>query len=283
MTTHLVIPDTQVKEGVPLDHLEWIGRYILDKRPDTVVHLGDHWDMPSLSSYDRGKIQFEGRRYKADVLAGNRALKALDHPVDQFNYGRRRRGQDEYLPRRVLLRGNHEYRILRAVEENAHLEGIIGYHDLDTRDWEVHDFLVPVDIDGISYSHFFANPMTGKPIGGMALTRLKTIGTSFTMGHQQTLDYALRFVRGRSQHALVAGSCSLHEEDYKGPQGNAYWNGIIMKHQVEDGSYDPMFVSLDYLCRRYEGVTLASFMADRYPDVPLSPWNPLSRDDRVDP
>lgn len=274
MTRHIVIPDTQVKPGSPTDHLEWIGRYILEKRPDVVVHLGDHWDMESLSHYDRGKLQFEGRRYKADVEAGNAALRILDHPVDQFNYGRRRRGQDEYAPRKVLLRGNHEHRIIRAVEEAAHLEGLIGYHDLNDRDWEVHDFLEPVDVDGITYSHFLANPLTGKPYGGMALTRLKTVGTSFTMGHVQTLDYAIRFVKGRSQHALIAGSCSLHEEDYKGYQGNSYWNGIIVKNQVEDGSYDPSFVSLDYLCRKYEDMTLKEFMVFKYPDVELSPWNP---------
>jgi hypothetical protein len=93
----------------------------------------------------------------------------------------------------------------------------------------------------------------------MALTRLKTIGHSFTMGHQQTLDYAVRYVNDRSQHALIAGACYLHDEDYKGPQGNKHWRGIVVCHQVEQGSYDPMFVSLDYLCRRYEEQPLEQF------------------------
>jgi hypothetical protein len=101
--------------------------------------------------------------------------------------------------------------------------------------------------------------MSGRPLGGAAAGRLKQIGHTFTMGHQQTLDYAIRFVAGRSHHGLIAGACYLHDEDYKGPQGNAHWRGLIVKHQVEDGSYDPMFVSLDYLCRRYEGVSLTKF------------------------
>jgi hypothetical protein len=84
------------------------------------------------------------------------------------------------------------------------------------------------------------------------------------MGHQQVLDYAIRFVAGRSQHALIAGSCYLHHEKYLGEQGNHHWRGCIVKHQVEHGSYDPMFVSLDYLCRRFEGVPLAKFMAHVY-------------------
>ena len=110
--------------------------------------------------------------------------------------------------------------------------------------------------------------MTGKPYGGQNIeTRLKTIGHTFSMGHQQTLMYGLRFVAGKSQHGLVAGACYLHDEDYKGPQGNAHWRGIIVKHQVKDGSYDPMFISLDYLCRRYEGSSLENFLSKKYPNL----------------
>lgn len=271
MTTHFVIPDTQVKPGVPTDHLRWIGHYILDRRPDVVVHLGDHWDMPSLSSWDRGRLQMEGRRYADDVKAGNSGLALITDPLDKHNANRRRKHQTEYEPRLVLLRGNHEDRIRRAVEENAHLEGAIGYDDLKSPGWEVHDFLKPVFIDGIGYSHFWANPMTGKPYGGMITTRLKTIGHSFTMGHVQTLDTGVRFIHGPNgpvqQRGLVAGACYLHNEDYKGHQGNAHWRGVIVKHQVRDGGYDLMEVSLDYLCQKYEGMHLVDFLNDRYPNL----------------
>lgn len=257
--THVVIPDTQVKAGVPTAHLRWIGQYIADRKPDVVVHLGDHWDMPSLSSYDRGKKQMEGRRYMIDVEAGNKGMRILDAPRLQFNERQRRNGKKQYRPELHLLRGNHEHRITRAIESDATLDGKLGFGDLESPGWTVHDFLEPVTIDGIIYSHYFYNPMSGRPFSGQARTRLNTIGHTFTMGHQQTLDYALRFVNGQSQHGLVAGACYLHQEDYKGPQGNGHWRGIIVKHQVEHGSYDPMFVSLDYLCRRYEGTTLSEF------------------------
>jgi len=84
-------------------------------------------------------------------------------------------------------------------------------------------------------------------------------------GHQQTLDFAVRFLaNGAQQFGLVAGACYLHDEDYLGPQGNAHWRGVVVLHQVEDGAADPMFVSLDYLCRRYEGVRLAKFTARKF-------------------
>lgn len=259
---HVVIPDTQAKPGVPTDHLAWISQYIVDQFMDkpnvTLVHLGDHFDMPSLSSYDRGRRAMEGRRVDADIEAGNDAFRILDGALYHANVKRRKSAR--WQPRKVFLMGNHEDRVSRAVDDNAQLDGVLSLDMLDTLDWERHGFLEPVFIDGVGYSHYWANPMTGRPYGGMALTRLKTIGHSYSMGHQQTLDHAMRFVAGRSQHALIAGACYLHEEDYKGPQGNAHWRGIVVCHEVQAGGYDLMTVSLRYLCRRYEGVDLEDFL-----------------------
>lgn len=58
----LVIGDTQIKPDVDLSYMTAVGRYIADKQPDVVVHIGDSIDFPSLSSYDKGKKSFEGRR-----------------------------------------------------------------------------------------------------------------------------------------------------------------------------------------------------------------------------
>ena len=275
MRTHLVIPDTQIKPGVPLEHLSWIGRYIVKRKPDVIVHLGDHYDFPSLSYYDRGKLSFEGRRYKADIRAGHEALDILEGPLNAYNQERKERKEKQYKPEKHYILGNHEERANRAAQDNPELSGLVGTEEIteywEARDWNVHKFQHVADIDGVWYVHYVANPMTGKPLGGMVETRLKNVGNSFTMGHVQTLMHGIRYVGRKQQHGLVAGSCYLHDEDYKGPSshesmisGNHHWRGIIVKHQVEDGSYDPMFVSLDYLCREYEGIRLNEFMMRRY-------------------
>jgi hypothetical protein len=36
-----------------------------------------------------------------------------------------------------------------------------------------------------------------------------------------------------------------------GAQGNHYWRGIVVLHEVNDGCFDEMFVSLDFLKKRY--------------------------------
>lgn len=265
IATHIVIPDTQAKPGVPTDHLRWIGQYIVDhfagKANVKIIHLGDHADMPSLSSYDRGKKSMEGRRYVEDIKAANAAFDVLCKPLDDYNAHRRALKEKQWWPERYITLGNHCDRITRAAEDDAQLEGLVSLDHLNfaRHGWTVVPFLKPLFLDGIGYVHYWQNPMTGKPLGGQAIGRLKTIGHSYSMGHQQVLDYAIRFVNGQSQHGLVAGACYLHDEDYKGYQGNAHWRGIIVCHEVHDGSYDPMFLSLDYLCRRYEGKSLAQW------------------------
>ncbi|MCP5016252.1 MAG: hypothetical protein GY938_13415 [Ketobacter sp.] len=259
---HLFIPDTQVKPGVPIDHLAWIGKYIVEKKPDVVIHAGDHADMPSLSSYDRGKKAMEGRRYQADVKAARRGWDVLNGPIEKHNKKKKKNKEKQYKPRKVITLGNHEHRITREVESDARLEGIVSVDNLglERYGWEVIPFLELVEIDGVFYSHYFANPMTGKPYGGMIQTRLKTIGFSFTQGHVQMKDTGELFrANGDVVRGCVAGACYLHDEHYKGPQGNNHWRGIIYKHQVQNGNYDLMEVSLDFLCRHYEGVSLADY------------------------
>lgn len=245
--THLVIPDTQCKPGVPNDHLRWLNRYALDKysdKPLTVVHLGDHWDMPSLSTYDKGKGKMEGRRYQADIEAGNQAFEILTDGWDT---------QPQWD--KHFLFGNHEERILRAVNDNPQLDGLLSLDSCITPpDWQRHPFLEVVKLHGVNYSHYFYHPRTGRPYGGDNVElRLKTVGASFVMGHQQGLLQGMRYSLGKQLVGLVAGSFYQHDEDYLGPQANTHWRGFVVLHNVHDGEFDTMSVPLDYLCIRYEG------------------------------
>lgn len=253
--THLVIPDTQVRPGIALDYLGWIGEYIVRKRPDVIVHLADHADMPSLSSYDKGKRSAEGKRVQDDIQAAIQGMEVLLTPLWNLQKQQREAGEKVYSPRMVLTLGNHEDRITRHVNANPELHGFLSIDDLKYKEmgWEVIPFLTPINIDGINYCHYFPNVMTGKPLGGTAANMLKTIGASFTMGHRQTLDVAHRQLPsdGQRQWGLIVGAAYVHEEEYKGYQGNFHWRGVVVKHNVKNGSYDPLFVSLDWLEAEY--------------------------------
>jgi hypothetical protein len=253
LTKHLWIPDTQVRKGVPTDHIEALGNYILEKQPDVIVIAGDWWDMPATSRWNSVKEQ-EGLRIIDDIEAGNKAMDLLWKPLYKYQEMRARNKQKVYRPERHFLFGNHEHHIERFADNNPVVEKLLGYHLLNVEKHGLiqHKFLHPVDIDDIWYCHYFYNPNSGKPYGGMVETRLKNIGHSFTQGHTQgLLCGTLIRPNGRVDRGLVAGSFYQHDEGYKGPQGNHHFQGVIMKHEVKKGYYDMMEVSVDFLRRKY--------------------------------
>jgi hypothetical protein len=84
------------------------------------------------------------------------------------------------------------------------------------------------------------------------LNQLIKVGHTFCVGHKQTLDIATRYViDGTQQWGIVAGACYQHDEDFKGPQGNDHFRGVLMLHNVHNGNFDPCVVSLKYLGEKY--------------------------------
>jgi hypothetical protein len=247
---HAVIPDVQAKPGVSNDHLEHVGNYLAEKEPDVIIVIGDFADMPSLSSYDKGKKSFEGRTYKADIEAAIESMQKMLAPIERKNVLRKQRGLKAYRPRGILTLGNHEQRILRAIEEDRKLDGTIKMEDLcyEKFGFEVYPFLEIVDVDGIEYSHYFTSGVMGRPVSS-ASALLRTRHKSATMGHVQHSDMVIH--PRTQQRALFCGTCYTHDEDYLGPQGNDCRRQIIMKHDVHDGKYDICEVSLSYLAKKY--------------------------------
>jgi hypothetical protein len=253
MSKILVIPDVQAKPGVDFSFLRRIGCYIVEKKPDVVVCIGDWADLPSLSSYDKGKKSFEGRRYKRDIEAAQFAMQALLGPLNEYNEMRRRNKKGEYKPRMVLTLGNHEARISRAVEDDPKLDGMLSIKDLAYEEygWEVYPFLERVIIDGVAFSHYFTTGLMGRP-ASTAQAQLRKANMSCVAGHQQgkQIAYATR-ADGKTITSIIAGSCYEHDEAYLGAQGNQHYRGLLMLHEVNDGAFDEMWVSLAYLNQRY--------------------------------
>lgn len=245
--TIFIIPDTQCKQGVSLEYLHWVGSYIAYKKPDIIVHLGDHYDMASLSSYDKGQLSAEGRRIKADMDAGAEGIRILESYINSV---------PNYKPRKVVTLGNHEDRIERFVSTHPEFEGYIGVDRLAFSDygWEVCPFLTPVNICGINFVHYIQNPMTGKPLGGTALNRLKNVGESFVMGHVQTYDFCQRPLQlsGKHQIGLIAGACYIHDEGYKGVQGNHHFRGCVMLYECADGYAMHKAITLTHMKELFE-------------------------------
>jgi hypothetical protein len=165
---HFILPDTQVKPGVILNHFQWAANAVLEYMPDVLVHLGDHWDMQSLSQWDKGKMSAEGRAYEDDIASGNYAMDLFMRPIRRKQMrqlrallGNRRwrrmspeakryvdrciEAQRVILPvpaelkpflwalRCVFTIGNHEQRIARHIEANPELRHTLGYHSFNLK------------------------------------------------------------------------------------------------------------------------------------------------------
>lgn len=251
MNKVLTIFDTQIRpDNLELNRplLEAIGQLIVDERPTHVVHIGDNYDMKSLCHYDFGKnnrLVFDGREVDADVQAGNKALSLIVGPLEQLQQRQRDNKKKAYQPKLHFTMGNHEQRVDRFNE----LKGLVDLkYDIEQFGFEVHPFLKPVKVGGVSFVHYAYNPLSGRPIGGTAEFRLNKLKMSFVQGHEQVFKYAQEYLNdGRKISALICGSCYLHEEEYKGWQGNNHFRGVAMLHNVKDGMYDLEQISVERL------------------------------------
>lgn len=249
--THLVIPDCHAHPDFGNDRADWLAALIRDLKPDVVVNLGDAADMPSLSSYDKGKRSFVGRSYAADIDSHLEFQDRLWGPV---------KAAKKKLPYRVVLEGNHEHRIEKALDLSPELEGTIGFSDYDFDSY--YDRVVRyrgstpgvVDIDGVTYAHYFISGVMGRPVGGErpATALIQKKFSSCTQGHTHTFDYAVRTdVNGERVQALVCGVYQDYEADWAGDVNGLWYPGVAIKRDVEKGQYDLQWVSMNALRREY--------------------------------
>ena len=241
-----VIPDTQCRPGVDLSHLRWCGEYLARKRPDVIVHIGDHADMPSLSMHDSpGSASLEGTRYQKDIDAAKKGMELLLNPIRGVPNG--------WNPLFIFCLGNHEDRITRALKRETKWEGFLSLEHLGYAEygWNVQPFLQPISIGGVAFCHYFPSGIMGRPI-----TSAKSILTKLHMsafaGHQQGRDIAYsKRADGKDLTAIISGSFYQHNEEYLSPFTNQHWRGMYILHEVKDGRFDEMAVSINYLKRNF--------------------------------
>jgi len=254
----LLIPDPQVKPGVPTNHLLAAGNYLCDSRPDVVIILGDWWDMPSLSRYNTAK-EVEGTRVLEDIESGKEAMRLFLSPLVSLQRKQKKNKKKVYTPRMVFLTGNHDpmVRIPRLVEDYPTLEGFVPDNCkswLERKGFEVIGYREIIEIEGIRYSHYFQNMHSAKkgPLSGNIVTMMKNAGFSFVQGHQQGKKcHSYKLGDGTNRLGIVAGSFYQHDEGYEGPQGGNNWNGIIFLNEAKEGGADICEVSMNYLLENW--------------------------------
>ena len=253
MKSYIVIPDQHAHPDHNNDRADWLSQLILDVKPDVVVNLGDAADMASLSSYDKGKRAFHGRSYKKDIESHLDFQERMWGPV---------KARKKKMPLTVVLEGNHEHRIERALDLSPELAGTIGFRDYDFDSYydEVvrYDGGTPgiIELDGILFAHYFITGVSGRPISGdrAGSMLLDKIGASAIAGHLHTFDYATRTnINGRARNGLIAGCYQDYNPEWAGNIGNLWRSGVVVLHNVEDGNFDIEWVSIKRMKETYGG------------------------------
>lgn len=258
MTSHLVIGDPHAKPNESLERFEWLGKAIVDILPDAVICLGDFTDFTSLSSYDKGKLSFEGQRVNADIEAAKKAQDAIFQPLwDLQKYQSKHLKKKMYVPELIMLGGNHdEGRIAKVVANNPELSDYLSIDDLEYEEygWTYVPYRDYTVLDGIAYSHHFPSGVLGKAIGGINIGRslIRRNLMSSTVGHAHVFDYAVETrVDGRKIHGLSAGCFTEDTPDYAIDTAKFWWRGLILKTGINDGDYALHQLSMDEVKASY--------------------------------
>jgi Calcineurin-like phosphoesterase len=250
--THLVIPDQHADPRFSNVRADWLGRFIAELKPEVVINIGDAADMSSLSSYDKGKRSFHGRTYKADIDAHLEFQDRLWSPMKALK---------KKMPYSVVLEGNHEHRIERALDLSPELQGTISFNDYAFNDY--YDEVIRyeggtpgiIKLDGVNYAHYFVSGLMGRPIGGVhpAYSLVAAQLESCVCGHSHLADFA---IRTRPDGTRVMGVVAGVYQDYVSPWAgkhisNLWWPGVVVLHNVENGQFEPQFVAIETLKRIY--------------------------------
>ena len=247
MTTHLIIPDQHAHPDFDNDRADYLGKLIADLKPEVVINMGDTADLASLSAYDKGKASFQGNNYQRDIESHLDFQERVWAPLRKL----RRK-----MPYKVVLEGNHEYRIKRALEIDPQLKGDkfgLSFNDLDFNKY-YHDVVeykgnTPgiITVDGISYSHYFISGVMGRPIGGVnhAASLINKNYSSCTAAHSHLVDWAVKCnTQGQTLMGLVAGVYQDYDSGWAGHVNDLWTAGVWIKRGVDNGVYDPEFVSM---------------------------------------
>jgi len=234
------------------ERFSWLGELIYDVRPDYTVDLGDFYDMRSLNSFDgRNPEQVVSQNYEKDILKGEDAQERIRHRIKKNKVRR---------PAYFGFEGNHEYRIKKAISLDPRLKGDkhgLSFNHLKTDYWydEYHEYKNngPTShvYDGILYAHYVSSGNFGSAMSGdyHAHNLLKKTLKSTTVGHSHRRN--IYFRDDAKAIGLVAGCYKGAEESWAGQSNKEWWKGVVIKRSLDNGYYEPQFISYNELKEAY--------------------------------
>lgn len=241
--------------GVGNERFDWLASLIEDIKPDYTVDLGDGADMRSLNTFDTRYPQaIVSQSYEQDVEVYN---EAMDRLWSRYKISKKKR------PFRIGFEGNHENRIKKAIAHDPRLEGSkygISFSHLQTDHWfdEYHPYFnsapAIATYDGVSYSHYFSSGNFGSAMSGIhhGYGLLQKRNSSAVCGHSH--KRSLYFKDDAFPNpivGMVVGCFKGKDEGWAGQANREWWRGVVIMREVDQGAFNPQFVSMDALKKEY--------------------------------
>jgi len=259
MKTLVVWSDGHVSPGHDLERFTWLGKFILDLKPDAIGCLGDLATNDSVSFW--GNLFEDQVTLAQDVSAVKEAQQKLFAPIKKYNKKQVKTKHKQYKPYTFMTKGNHEYRLTRRIEaDDTGLGSVIDPDSLydfnkywdDIVDWK--EFL---EYEGILFTHCPTNNR-GKPMDTVYRGRHITLATDkpVVYGHTHSFDYTSTGLMGNENRTKCALNlpCFMeqdHVEKYAVGSTSGWSYGFCVLKIYAPGKFTHEWISTQELKERY--------------------------------
>lgn len=255
-----MIPDSHALPEYDNYRYELAGRFAEERQPTYIVNIGDHYDMPSASSY-MGEESAEAQiaDIDEDIACGDEAWEIFE-------------GAYKGNAKRHFTLGNHEARLDQLGQQRARFRRPLSSQMCCRKPrelgWVCHAYGQVIDIESIAIAHNMVSGTMGRPIGGEMLARTLILKgmESCIVGHSHTLmHYEMTSVLRRKLFGLSVG-CFTHKDfgkrsgrsirdKYAARTNHMWWNGLIFIDGLDGkGYYDRIeFITQRELAREISG------------------------------
>lgn len=123
----IVVPDAHVDLKQNLIRFKALGNYIVEKKPEAVVILGDFGTFDSVNSHEN-RDTIKGAKLPTiaeDFEACKKAISLLIEPLLKLQAKQKRNKEKIYKPNLIMTFGNHEFRVDRFINKNPAFEHLI--------------------------------------------------------------------------------------------------------------------------------------------------------------
>ncbi len=253
----LPIGDTHTHPGDNSKRLQALGNYIVDKKPDVIVIMGDWFDFDSISKFNEpGSITREGMRLRKELDVGAMGYKIMLHELSYYNKQQAKHKHKQYLPEVIFLKGNHEFRLDKLAENNAIFSGAFSIEKelnqvYPTTMVEYGEY---IDIDGILFTHIPFK--AGRPLASVVNTTgatLDLVDKSVIFGHTHRLEVKEKRRAGSYNliRAINVGCLFENIPNYAKNDNPAWWKGLVPITSYGKGEFDFSTLSMTQLKKQY--------------------------------